>query len=70
LPSWMFLSTALGVGALARGVVSERGGSSDVGVIKMLASAGGLGVVLLGVCIVTERAFFISCYRMVKSREE
>ncbi|CUS11637.1 unnamed protein product, partial [Tuber aestivum] len=24
LPSWMFLSTALGVGALARGVVSER----------------------------------------------
>ena len=86
-PSWVFLSTALGVGVLARGVVSEGGG----GAVRMLASAGGLGVGLLGVwyvlslslpftairyitdgfgdcSIVSERAFFIRCYRMVKSR--
>ncbi|KAG0636563.1 Rft protein-domain-containing protein [Tuber brumale] len=64
LPGWVFLSTALGVGALARGIVSE-GGSG--GVVKMLASAGGLGIGLLGVC---ERTFFTRCYQMVKSRGE
>jgi len=46
LPGWVFLSMALGVGALARGIVSEGSGS---GVVKMLVSAGGLGVGLLGV---------------------
>ncbi|PWW75859.1 Rft-1-domain-containing protein [Tuber magnatum] len=72
LPGWVFLSAALGVGVLARGIVSgsSSGGGNDVGVVKMLASAGGLGVVLLGVCAVSERAFFIRCYRMVKSRGE
>jgi oligosaccharide translocation protein RFT1 len=65
LPGWVFLSTALGAGVLARGIVSEGGGF-----VKMLTSAGGLGIGLLGVCIVSERAFFTRCYRMVGSRRD
>ena len=57
LPSWVFLSTALGVGVLARGVVSEGGGA-----VRMLASAGGLGVGLLGVWYVLLSPLY--CYHI------
>ncbi|KAF3198513.1 Oligosaccharide translocation protein rft1 [Orbilia oligospora] len=60
MPGRLLVTIAVGVGAIARRAVSERGVLADY--VKGAGLAGVVGVV----CLYSERQFFMECYRLFK----
>ncbi|KAK6500578.1 Oligosaccharide translocation protein rft1 [Arthrobotrys conoides] len=60
MPGRLLVTVSIGVGAVARRVVSERGILADY--VKGAGLAGVVGVV----CLYSERRFFMECYRLFK----
>ncbi|KAF3160695.1 Oligosaccharide translocation protein rft1 [Orbilia oligospora] len=60
MPGRLLVTIAVGVGAIARRVVGERGVLADY--VKGSGLAGVVGVV----CLYSERQFFMECYRLFK----
>ncbi|KAF8473855.1 Rft protein-domain-containing protein [Kalaharituber pfeilii] len=62
MPNWILV----GIAAIAGTALRSLQGLQTLN-LSVLAKAGSLSLLLLGVCAITERKFFLECYRLVKS---